>query len=342
MRVPHCESIDLAAAALADQRHHMLGLSGTCGLEPFLEEAAELQRQAQQDSAGVAARPPRPPPRGCARVRMSLSAGIIGEASTATGMPAWLSAAMVSRRRSGVAARGSILRASLRSSVVTDTATAASRSAAIGARKSMSRWTSADLVTMHRGCWNSRSTSRMRRVRLELALGRLIGIGVGAERDRLAAIARPRQFRRQQRRRVLLDEDAALEVEAGRQAEIGVRRPREAIDAAMLAAAIGVDRAVERNVGGIVARDDGLGAVARQDRVERMRRRVLAAPAVIDPDLDLRLEPPGRIAEGAAALARPIGKHLVHAPDMTSALEQIKNYSPGDGRVAQAPAVRCS
>src|SRR5690606_27069806 len=48
-----------------------------------------------------------------------------------------------------------------------------------------------------------------------------------------------------------------FEIEARRHAHIGVRRPCEAIDAAMLAAAIGIDGAVERNVGGTVAGDDG-------------------------------------------------------------------------------------
>ncbi len=39
--------------------------------------------------------------------------------------------------------------------------------------------------------------------------------------------------------------------------EVQVERPREAVDAAMLAAAVGIDRAVEGNVGRFVASDDG-------------------------------------------------------------------------------------
>ena len=50
----------------------------------------------------------------------SFSPGIMGAASTAVGMPAWLRAAIAARRRSAVAARGSMQRASFASSVVTE------------------------------------------------------------------------------------------------------------------------------------------------------------------------------------------------------------------------------
>ena len=66
-------------------------------------------------------------------------------------MPAAASFAIVSSRFGGVAARGSIARASLRSSVVSDSATLASPRSAIEARMSMSRVTSADFVTMPTG-----------------------------------------------------------------------------------------------------------------------------------------------------------------------------------------------
>ena len=84
-----------------------------------------------------------------------------------------------------------------------------------------------------------------------LALDRLIGIGVGADRDHPRLVARRSQLLLEQRRRIGLREQLGLEVEPRRQAEIGMRRPREAIDAAVLAAAIGIDRAVEADVGRI-------------------------------------------------------------------------------------------
>src|SRR5208337_4013513 len=54
----------------------------------------------------------------------------------------------------------------------------------------------------------------------------------------------------------LLGEQLAFEVEPGRKPHVRVGRPCEAIEAAVLAAAIRVDRAVEGNVGRIVAGDD--------------------------------------------------------------------------------------
>ena len=118
-----------------------------------------------------------------------------------------------------------------------------------------------------------------------LPLDGLIGVGVGAERDHRRAVFRRRQLLLQQRRGVLLDEQLALEVEPRRQAEIGVGRARVAIGAAVFAAAIGIDRAVERDVGRLVAGDDRarplerhLGrAAARPRRAPSRRHRRRAA-----------------------------------------------------------------
>ena len=136
---------------------------------------------------------------------------------------------------------------------------------------------------------------------LEFAFGRLVGIGVGAERDRRAAIGGLGELGPEQPRRLGLDQYPAFEIEPGRQAQIGVGRAREAIDAAMLAAAIGVDRTVERDVGGIVARDDGLGGVDGIERVALGRLLVGRAPAVVERLALLGLEAAGHVASGAAA-----------------------------------------
>jgi hypothetical protein len=60
---------------------------------------------------------------------------------------------------------------------------------------------------------------------------------------------------------------------------IGVRRPGEAIDAAVLAAAIGVDRAVKADVGRVVAGQDRLGMLDG-DRRPALRNAVQRLDAV--------------------------------------------------------------
>lgn len=64
---------------------------------------------------------------------------------------------------------------------------------------------------------------------LELALDRLICIGVDAQRDRLRHVTGFRQFLAQQLRRIDLGEQLGLEVQARRQVQIGMRRAREAV-----------------------------------------------------------------------------------------------------------------
>ena len=198
----------------------------------------------------------RGPARAAAPISLSLSAGIIGAARTPVGIPAAARAAIVSSRRSGVAARGSMRRARARSSVVSEIVTIASRSLAISARMSMSRWISARFGDDRHRVAEITQHLEDRAGDAEPPLDRLIGVGVAAERDRPADVVFLAQLGGQQRRRLRLVEDAALEIEPRRQAEIGVARPRIAIDAAMLAAAIGIDRAVEADVRRFVARDD--------------------------------------------------------------------------------------
>ncbi len=87
-----------------------------------------------------------------------------GATITDVGTPAADSCRNASSRRAGVAARGSITRASLGSSVVTDSATLARLRFAMRDRMSRSRSTSADLVTMPTGWPECSSTSRIRRM----------------------------------------------------------------------------------------------------------------------------------------------------------------------------------
>src|SRR5690606_33208374 len=121
-----------------------------------------------------------------------------------------------------------------------------------------------------------------------LALDRLIRIGVGADRDQARLITRRRQFPLQQLRRVRLGEQPAFEIEPRGEAEISVAWPRVTIDAAMLAAAIRIDRAVETDIGRIVAGDDRARSVDRHAGLER-RQLIEALPAIVESDPRLGL-----------------------------------------------------
>ncbi len=89
---------------------------------------------------------------------------MIGETITLVGTPAAASAFSASSRLVGVDARGSMVRASFESSVVTEMPTFTRLRFAIRDRMSRSRTTSADLVTMPTGCDTRSSTSRMLRM----------------------------------------------------------------------------------------------------------------------------------------------------------------------------------
>src|SRR5258708_26746346 len=82
----------------------------------------------------------------------------------------------------------------------------------------------------------------------EPTLDRLIGIGIAAERERFAAVPLFAQLGREQSRSLRLVEEAALEIEARRQAEIGMARPRLARKAALLPAAGPGDPAFQADI----------------------------------------------------------------------------------------------
>ena len=154
--------------------------------------------------------------------------------------------------------------------------------------------------------------------------GRLVWIGVGADRQRSRNIARRRQFALQHLRRALLDENLGLEIEAGRIADIGVGGPRVAIDAAMLAAAIGIDRAVEADVGRVVARDDASRLLYMYIGLERGQV-LQRAPSVVDLLAREGLEAPACIRHGAASAPS-------HGIDFAGRFRQrLARRTPGGG-----------
>jgi hypothetical protein len=136
-----------------------------------------------------------------------------------------------------------------------------------------------------------------------LALDGLVRIGVGAEVDRRALVAGAGELAAQHRGGLGLGAQLGLEVEARRQPEVRVGRAREAVHAAVLAAAVRIDRAIERYVGRVVARDDRLDLLV--DDGGRGPRRVVVGivgrpPAVIEGHPIERLVAPRGVAHRAA------------------------------------------
>ena len=91
-------------------------------------------------------------------------------------------------------------------------------------------------------------------------LDRLVGIGIGPHRDRCGLVAWFGQRCAQQFGGVGLGEQPGFKVQSRRKIVEGMGRARVTIDAAVLAAAIGIDRAVEGDVGRTVEAEDGFRA----------------------------------------------------------------------------------
>ena len=127
----------------------------------------------------------------------------------------------------------------------------------------------------------------------------LVGVGVGADGEHPAAVARPRQFLLQQFGRGRLGIEAALEIEPRREPEPGMGRPRIAVDAAVLAAPVGIDRPVEAEVRGVVAGDDLARRLLGDGRAQRRRRLVRRSPAVVERFRTLALVAPRPVARRA-------------------------------------------
>lgn len=77
-------------------------------------------------------------------------------------------------------------------------------------------------------------------------LGTLIRIGVGTERDGVLLPGAPTEFFAQHRGDVELDHHLGVEITAGIEVEVFVRRPRETVAARVRTSAKGVDREPKR------------------------------------------------------------------------------------------------
>ncbi len=163
-----------------------------------------------------------------------------------------------------------------------------------------------------------------------LPLDRLIGVGVGAEGDRRGPVLGRGKLALQKRRGALLGKKLGFEIEPGREPHIGVGRPGVAIKAAVLAAAIGIDRAVESNVRRLVARDDRLGLFPCDLGRQRFWRFV-ARPAVVELLALLELETAGCIGRGAATAPQIGGQDALG--DRLRAMARVDGEGSAQARV---------
>ena len=216
---------------------------------------------------------------------------------TRTGQPASDSLRIAASRRAGAGARGSISRDRPASSEVTEIPTRARPACPIGPRISISRSISVPLVTIVTGCLNSASTSSTCAHHPVPRFDRLVGIGIGADGDRPRQVARRRQFPAQNLGRLGPGDQPGFEIEARRQAKIGMGRTREAVDAAMLAAAIGIDRAIEPDIGRGIPGDHAARSFDRHLGSDQ-RLVLFDVPAVMLHDIAHRLVPAGPVRPG--------------------------------------------
>ena len=192
----------------------------------------------------------------------------------------------------------------------------------------------------------------------EVAFDRLVGVGVRPQRDGSAGVAGPGKLGTQQRRRVRLEHESSLEIEAGRESEVRVARPRVAVDAPVLAAAVRIDGAVERDVRGVVVADDSAARIRREGGAKLRRREVpdirarisvdilalrpvvlpAVSPAVVEVLARDLLESPRRVADRAASLEDGSPATRAHRPRPPGGWCDTRRPGP---RV-QRPVIRCS
>ncbi|CRI62855.1 hypothetical protein THIOKS1100004 [Thiocapsa sp. KS1] len=137
--------------------------------------------------------------------------------------------------------------------------------------------------------------------RPESALDRLVGIRVGPQHQGRGTIARGRQLLLQLTRSIRLPEETDLEIQTGRQTQPGMGRARVAVDATVLATAVGIHRAIERDIGRLVVADETAARIHPDLRAQR-RGWIIRGPTVI-----LRLATLARVPRVRIAGRTPSG-----------------------------------
>ncbi len=168
---------------------------------------------------------------------------------------------------------------------------------------------------------------------------RLIGIGVGADRDDIRLVLPRRQFPGQNVGRIGPGDQPGFKIQTRRQAQIGMAGARKAVDAAMLAPAVGIDRTVEPDIGRSVSRDH-LSRTLDADFGPDRRQIVVPVPAVIDRNPAIRIKPIVRVA-GRAPPAPTVRVERISILFRTSStnrtLQEHLPATPEPARPASAP-----
>ena len=134
-----------------------------------------------------------------------------------------------------------------------------------------------------------------------IALDGLIGIGIGAHRKWRRTIGWLHEFGAKQRGGIGLGEELGFEINPGREVVERMCWPRKAINAAVFAAAIGIDRAVKRNVWRFIACDDRFRTLDSDAGAHR-RQYVIDHDAIIKPVAVIN--PVGKVEAIAGAVMR--------------------------------------
>jgi hypothetical protein len=121
----------------------------------------------------------------------------------------------------------------------------------------------------------------------QFALHGLVAVGDRAQHHGGGHMAGARQFGAQQFRQVLLGNEAGLEIQSGRPAQVAVRGPGIAINAAVLAAPVGIEPHVEGQIGRLVAAQRRARLLPAQFGAQRrglfiLGARFKAAPAIVE------------------------------------------------------------
>jgi len=148
-----------------------------------------------------------------------------------------------------------------------------------------------------------------------VAFNRLIRVGIGANRNHLRTIGRSSQFTDKNRRRIWSCDQSRFEIQTRRQAQIGMRGPRETVDAAMFAPTIRVDRAVKSDVGRSIPGNDAARPLDANLGPQRRQIFGLVPPTIINRPAVVPFKP----ASGIAGCTAPT--------QATTGMGRIKDHS---------------